>query len=95
MRYREATEEPIMSVQLTTELQGRIRSIFVGGRYPDENAVLCEALDLLQRRDELRRDVDAGIMQLEQGEGIDGEEVFARLDRRAAEIERQANAGNP
>ncbi len=83
-----------MSVQLTTELQGRIRSIFLGGRYPDENAVLGEALDLLQRRDQLRRDVDAGIEQLEQGKGVEGEEVFARLERRAAEIERQAS-GNP
>lgn len=80
-----------MSAQLTSELQGQIHSIFVGGQYPDENTVLREALDLLQRRDQLRRDLDAGIQQLEEGKTLDGEEVFARLERRAAEIVRRAS----
>jgi uncharacterized protein (DUF433 family) len=45
-------------------------------------------------RQRLRRALDAGIQQLEEGKCIDGEEVFARLERRAAEIERQANAAD-
>jgi antitoxin ParD1/3/4 len=80
-----------MNAQITPELQGLVQSIFHDGQYHDENEVLGEALRLLQRRDQLRRDVDAGIQQLEEGRGIDGEAVFERLERKAAAIARQAN----
>jgi antitoxin ParD1/3/4 len=76
----------MMSVELTPELDGLVQSIFRCGQYRDQNEVLGEALRLLQRRDQLRRDVDAGIEQLEEGQGIDGEKVFARLDAKASAI---------
>ncbi len=41
---------------------------------------------LLQAREQLRRDLDAGIAQLDRGEGLD--EVFEVLDRRIGEIVR-------
>ena len=43
---------------------------------------------LLQAREQLRRDLDAGIAQLDRGEGLDEDEVFEVLDRRIGEIER-------
>jgi len=83
-----------MSVEMTPELQGLVQNIFRSGTYRDENEVLSEALRLLERREQLRREVNAGIEQLEQGMGIDGEEVFDRLERKAREIERKAGAGD-
>jgi len=76
-----------MSVEITPELEGLVQSIFQTGNYPDENAVLGEALRLLEKRERLRREVNAGIRQLEQGQGIDGEEVFERLEGKARAIE--------
>jgi hypothetical protein len=43
---------------------------------------------LLQAREKLRRDLDAGIAQMERGEGLDEDEVFEVLDRRIGGIER-------
>jgi antitoxin ParD1/3/4 len=79
-----------MSVELTPELEGLVQTIFRTGQYQDEKEVLGEALRLLQRRDQLRSNVNAGIAQLEQGQGIDGEEVFERLEEKAAAIARRA-----
>jgi len=78
-----------MSVEMTPELDGLVQSIFRCGQYRDENEVLGEALRLLERRDQLRRDVNAGIRQLEEGQGIEGEAVFARLQSKAEAIARQ------
>ena len=57
-----------MSVEITPELEGLVQSIFQTGNYPDENAVLGEALRLLEKREKLRREVNAGVEQLDRGE---------------------------
>ena len=76
-----------MSVQITPELEGLVQSIFQSGNYRDESEVLGEALRLLEKRERLRRDIDAGIRQLDEGQGIDGDEVFERLERKARAID--------
>ncbi len=77
-----------MSVEITPELEGLVQSIFQSGNYRDEREGVGEALRLLEKRERLRRDIDAGIRQLDEGQGIDGEEVFERLERKARAIER-------
>ncbi len=44
------------------------------------------SISLEERRDEIRRMVQAGVEQLDRGEAISEEEVFAELEREAAEI---------
>jgi antitoxin ParD1/3/4 len=56
------------------------------GSYRDEGELVVEGLRLLKSREELRADVDAGIAQLDAGDGLDGAEVFARLEERARQI---------
>ncbi len=75
-----------MSLQLAPEIVHAVQVIVGTGRYPDENAVLGEALRLLQERDQLAADIQQGIDEIERGDTIDGEEVFRRLEIRAAEI---------
>ena len=79
-----------MSVQITPELDDLVQSILRRGQYRDENEVLGEALRLLERRDQLRRDVNAGIRQLEEGRGVEGEDVFAGLETKAQAITRRS-----
>ena len=54
-----------------------------------ENQVFVDSLRLLQTREKLRRDVEAGIAQLDRGEGLDEDEVFEELKREIDEIERR------
>jgi antitoxin ParD1/3/4 len=51
--------------------------------------MLVDGLRLLRSKEQLRADVDAGISQLENGEGLDGDEVFARLEERARQLARK------
>ena len=80
-----------MNVDIPAELNQFVREMISTGSYRDESELLIDGLRLLKSRDQLRRDVNAGIDQLEAGQGIDGEEVFARLEERARRIA-QGNA---
>ncbi|REK23533.1 MAG: CopG family transcriptional regulator [Planctomycetota bacterium] len=77
-----------MSLDLPADLSEFVERMIASGSYRDENELLVEGLRLLRTREQLRSDVDAGVRQLEAGEGIDGEEVFDRLLNRAHQIER-------
>ena len=69
-----------MSVQITPELEGLVQSIFQSGNYRDESEVLDEALRLLEKRERLRRDVKAGVEQLDRGEYTEyGEDSLPRF----------------
>jgi antitoxin ParD1/3/4 len=76
-----------MNVSLTPELEEFVRRKVESGMYLSASEVVREALRLLDeqdklrqvRRDELRRDIAAGIAQADQGELLDGAEVFGRL----------------
>ena len=56
-----------MPVQITPELEALVQEILSEGTFQDEAEVLREALRLLQKRQQLLRDVNAGIVQLDQG----------------------------
>ena len=78
-----------MNPPIPVELQDFVDDIIRGGSYRSEAEVVSEALRLLKKREQLRRDVNAGIEQLDEGKGIEGEEVFERLERKAEGIARQ------
>lgn len=61
--------------------------------------MIGEALRLLDERDrsaavrfvELKQKIQVGIAELDRGEGIDGEEVFAELEEDIQQVEAQMN----
>jgi antitoxin ParD1/3/4 len=75
-----------INVEIPPELNPFMHEMISRGSYRDENELLVEGLRLLKSREQLRADVDAGIAQLEVGEGLGGEEVFARLEERARRL---------
>lgn len=77
-----------MNVQISADLSRFVEGLVADGRYQNEDQVFAEGLRLLQAREQLRRELDAGIAQLDRGEGLDEDEVFEVLDRRIGEIER-------
>ena len=78
-----------MSDDISPENVQFIQTVTDRGQDRDRGQVLDEALELLKKRDQLRRDVNAGIEQLERGGGIDGDEVFERLRLKAEALAHQ------
>jgi len=73
---------------LTPELERRIAEKVESGLYTTASEVVCEGLRLLfeaetlraERLDRLTADIQLGLDQLDQGQGIPGEVVFEELD---------------
>ena len=76
-----------MNVSLTPELERRIAEKVESGLYTTASEVVREGLRLLfqqeLRREErlarLRADIAVGVEQLDRGEGIPGDQVYAEL----------------
>lgn len=85
-----------MEVQLTPELERLIRSKIDTGQYHSASDVVQEALRLMGEQDEvfaaksqdLRDKIASGCASLRRGEGIDGEDFFASLEREEDELGR-------
>ena len=73
-----------MSIAITPEIEQLVHGIYAGGDYGSEADVLAAALLLLKQRDQLRIDLQQGYQELDRGERIDGDQVFAELRARAA-----------
>jgi predicted transcriptional regulator len=67
-----------------------IQEELAAGTYSDREQLIDEAVDLLRRRRELKRMIAEGVAELDRGEGIPEEEVFAELEAMADEIVREA-----
>ena len=72
-----------MSDTLSPENEDFIQTAIRRGDYRDRGEVLDEAMELLRKRDELRRDIQQGIDELDRGDRIEGEQVFCELDDKA------------
>ena len=59
-----------MSTNLSPENEQFLEHAVSVGMYHDRGEALDRAVELLRRRDELIRDVNEGIEQLERGEGV-------------------------
>lgn len=86
-----------MTVSLTPELEEFDACRVESGKFVSASEVVREGLRLLEEREarreaelaRLRRDVQLGLEQAKAGELVDGEEVFAELERRIAEAKRR------
>jgi Arc/MetJ-type ribon-helix-helix transcriptional regulator len=75
-----------MSIEITPEVETVVHDIYVRGQYASEAEVLAAAVNLLQQRERLRDELRRGCEELGRGERLAGEEVFAELRQRAAEL---------
>jgi antitoxin ParD1/3/4 len=79
-----------MNVSLTPELEKLVNDEVRSGRYKSASEVVREGLRLIRLRENklkaLRRDLQEGISELERGEGIPAEQVFAEMTRKAKAI---------
>ena len=70
-----------MSTDLTPENERYIENVIASGLFHDRGEALNRAVELLKNREQLIRDVNLGIEQLERGEGatLDIEEIKAAV----------------
>jgi len=81
-----------MSTDLPPENEGYVQQIVAEGLFPSRGEALDAAVELLRRREETRRAVQAGIDEIERGEVVpfDFEKMKADFRRRLAEQGGQA-----
>jgi antitoxin ParD1/3/4 len=86
-----------MNVSLTPELEKLVHRKVETGRYTSASEVIREGLRLLDERDEMRelqkneirKQIAAGMVSLRAGKGTDGEGFLANMDAELAELEKQ------
>jgi len=79
-----------MNISLTPELERLVDDKVKSGRYASASEVIREGLRLLEEQEQLkqqrladvRRKIDRGLEQLDEGLGIPGPDVRARLRQR-------------
>jgi Arc/MetJ-type ribon-helix-helix transcriptional regulator len=79
-----------MQVDLSPEASQFLSAVVASGKYRDENDALTEAVELLRRRDELKSLLEVGEKELDANLGVPAEVAFERLEKKAAELDRQA-----
>ncbi len=87
-----------MHVSLTPHLEELVRDKVKSGLYNSASEVVREALRLMEDRDrirelrleDLRKEIQIGIDQIERGEVAPGEEVFRQLRERNEKLKKKA-----
>ena len=90
-----------MNIHLTPELEKLVQEKVDSRQYDSVGEVVVHALRLLEehghiqerRRQEIRRKIAEGLESLDRGEGVAGQEVFARLEAELDDLERGRRAG--
>ena len=88
-------DDPAMNVTLPPELERFVRDKIKSGLFGSESEVVRAALQLMEDQDrpvlwgdgDIRAKIDAGLVSLRAGKGVDGEAVFDRLETEIDEEE--------
>jgi predicted transcriptional regulator len=81
------------SVERTPDNSKFIESLIDSGKASSMEQALNMAVDLLKRKVEISDAVQLGIEQADRGELLTGDEVFDRIENRAAQIEKSSREG--
>ena len=76
-----------MNVQIPADYNPAVQKLILEGRYRDEGEIVAEGIKLIIMREQLARDVQAGFDDLDAGNRIDAEEVYAKARKRIKDIE--------
>jgi putative addiction module CopG family antidote len=87
-------------MQLSADIAARVREKVASGEFSNEDAVMREAMRLLDEREsqltELRVMLQTGLSQLDQGEGVlFTPELVAQMRRDAEELFQRGERANP
>lgn len=72
-----------MNVQLSPDAIQCVEGLVASGQFESAEDAIAAALQLLKGQQQLAAEIQKGIDELDAGQGIDGEVVFAELRQRA------------
>ncbi len=75
-----------MNVQLPSDVSEFVESLVSSGEYPSANEAIVEGIRLLKSRELFRQEVRLGFEQLDNGQGVDADEVYERAAKGIREI---------
>ena len=75
-----------MNIELPADAAQFVEELVASGQYKSANEAVAEGVRLLMSRQQLRADVQKGIDELDAGQGINGDVVFAELRERAKKL---------
>jgi antitoxin ParD1/3/4 len=75
-----------MNIKLPAEASHFVEGLVEAGEYKPADKAVAEGIRLLMSRQQLRAEIQAGIAELDAGQGIDGDQVFAELRERATKL---------
>ena len=78
-----------MSTEIPSDYGPVVQELIAQGKFQNEQEVVAEGIRLVIARDKLNADTQAGIDQLDRGESVDADEVYAEARRRIKAIEDQ------
>ena len=78
-----------MNVQIPTDFSPDVQRLISEGRFRDEDEIVAEGIRLVLMREQLAKDVQAGLRDLDAGNRIAADEVYARARQRIRAIEEE------
>jgi len=78
-----------MSTDIPSVYGSIVQELIAQGKFQDEQEVVAEGIRLVIARDRLHADIQAGIDELDRGESIDANDVYAEARRRIKAVEDQ------
>lgn len=82
----------MIDVSIPAEFEPFVQHAIESGEFRSPAEVVAEGLRLLSRREQVCKEIQVGLDQRDRGEGIDGDEVLDRLQRKAERIAQAAVA---
>ena len=77
-----------MTAEIPSDMVPFVQRMVSERRFLSEGDVLAAGLRMLQAREALREEIAKGFAQLDAGQGIPADQVYARAEERIAQIER-------
>ncbi len=80
----------MMHVDLSSDVAQFIEGLVASGVYQSADEAVADGVRLLMSRQQLRAEIQKGIDELDAGQGIEGDKVFAELRELSMDATRQA-----
>lgn len=76
-----------MSTGIPSDYGAQVQQLIEQGKFQDVQEVVAEGIRLVLARESLHADIQAGIDQLDRGEGIESLEVYDEARRRIQSVD--------
>ncbi|TWU22359.1 hypothetical protein Pla52o_34150 [Novipirellula galeiformis] len=76
-----------MNLNLPSDINAFVKSLVSEGRFDSEEAAIIEGVRMLMGREQLKAEIQVGIDQLDNGQHLDEETVFAEVNAEIDKVE--------